>query len=150
MTTRVQGLTGLLFDRLVDNNRDVLEEDPQTYILTKAQHKASIVQQLTLLLNCRRTNKYLKQSDLDDLTNGPFQDYGLNDLMWLQISNEHNLNHLAQDIEKTIAKYEPRLTSIKVVIVGRNPKQTRLTIHIQASMCFNHEREQVHFPLILT
>ena len=100
-----RGVMAPLFDRLCDNNPDILDENPQVYILSLEQLQKSIYQELERILNTRPTFTAASQESravLDDKRkiDEPLLPtaYGLADFSWFDSAKPWTIAHLAQQI----------------------------------------------------
>jgi type VI secretion system protein ImpF len=147
--TLVRGAIAPLFDRLTDEEPDLLEEDPVTYILTAEGLKASIRRELELILNTRPTSNLSGQTRFNDTELRLPTAFGLPEFAWTDTIHDHSLQTIAQVIEQTITAFEPRLKGVQVTVTGKNPQTLGLMLHISAQLQINDTHERVHFPLTI-
>jgi type VI secretion system lysozyme-like protein len=148
--TLVRGVIAPLFDRLTDQEPNILEEEPTTYVLTIQGLQASIQRELELLLNTRPTTREETQEEAgqDPYTPLPMA-FGLNEFSWFETVHQFSFSKIARKIEQVITHFEPRLKNVNVMIIGKDPSTLSLQIHIEAELNIPHYYERVHFPLIL-
>jgi type VI secretion system protein ImpF len=112
MMRNQQNLQASILDRLLDDNPELSHEPVQLRLLNVSQAKASVIRDLEKLLNTRRQIVEPPES-LEALGESLFT-YGLRDYTALNPRSTAVRQHLQQDIEKTILRFEPRLRSITV------------------------------------
>lgn len=76
--------------------------------------------------------------------------YGIDDFTSISLESDAVCEKLCQDLEKTIALFEPRLTKTKVSVEQKNPifKQ-KLNLRISSFIYLNPEYEPVIFNSVL-
>jgi len=110
-----------LLDRLVDVS--VLGPgSPQWY--TPRQMTDAVRRDLESLLNTRRTSQQLCDG-LAEVENSLIT-YGVPDASGLQVITNAQRNAVARTIERTIERFEPRLSRVKVHILGPGTRKDRV------------------------
>lgn len=134
-----------LFDRLLDENADILEDNGSPSLITKEELKESIGKELSSLLNTRCVLPQKLQKEVLPLS------YGLPYLFGLQeeedMTNPILQRKWAQKLEQIIAYFEPRLSNPKVKIQSFGHRKQNLEITIEGYLLTHKVREKVTFPL---
>jgi type VI secretion system protein ImpF len=112
MNQREQNIRASILDRLVDLEPDVSREPVQYRFLTIGQAKASVARDIENLLNTKRSILVLPNS-CKELSSSLFL-YGLPDFTAQNPRSAMVRQFLRQQIERTIARFEPRLRNVKV------------------------------------
>lgn len=134
-----------LFDRLVDDTPDIIEDNGSPSLITKQELKESVFKELSSLLNTRCVLSKKLQKEVLPLS------YGLPYLFGLQ-EEEDMTNPILQrkwalQLEKIITYFEPRLVNPKVKVQSFGPRKQNLEITIEGYLLAYKEREKVSFPL---
>lgn len=134
-----------LFDRLIDDNPDIVEDNGSPSLITKEELKESVGKELSSLLNTRCVLPKKLQKEVLPLS------YGLPYLFGLQ-EEEDMTNPILQrkwalQLEKVISYFEPRLVNPKVKVQSFGHSKQNLEITIEGYLLVNKEREKVTFPL---
>ena len=105
------GARALLFDMLVDENPGQLSESNPFRFFTVEQLQQSVNKEVTDLLNTRRS--FLK---IDDVVWRSTLAYGMADHAGASINSENDKALIADDIQQTVKRFEPRLTGVTVEV----------------------------------
>ena len=132
-----------ILDRLVDHDPGVSSEPVQHRFLDIRQIKASVIRDLENLLNTRR-NILSPGPEYHQLNSSLFV-YGLGDFTAKNPRSPSVHNRLRTDVEKAIARFEPRLKNVKVQIDVEGDKQSNVRFHINALLVVEPEVEPVSF-----
>jgi type VI secretion system protein ImpF len=137
-----ENLQASILDRLIDNEPEVSFEPVQFRLLDMRQIKARVIRDLENLLNTRR---------LADPPDAEFSElnrsvliYGIKDYTSLNPRSASVRKLLRQDIEKAIARFEPRLKNVKVQLEP-DQKSHSLRFRINAMLVIEPEKEPVQF-----
>ena len=137
-----ENLQASILDRLIDNEPEVSFEPVQFRLLDMRQIKARVIRDLENLLNTRR---------LADPPDAEFSElnrsvliYGIKDYTSLNPRSASVRKLLRQDIEKAIARFEPRLKNVKVQLEP-DQKGHSLRFRINAMLVIEPEKEPVQF-----
>lgn len=137
-----ENLHASVLDRLIDNEPEVSFEPVQFRLLTMRQIRARVIRDLENLLNTRR---------LADPPDAEFTElnrsvliYGIKDYTSLNPRSGSVRKLLRQDIEKAIARFEPRLKNVKVQLEP-DQKGHSLRFRINAMLVIEPEKEPVQF-----
>jgi len=130
-----------VLDRLVDYEPAASHESAQRRILNIRQIKAMVIRDLENLLNTRRQIHYVPAS-YRQIHNSVFM-YGLNDFTAENPKNPSVRRKLRQDVEKAIAKFEPRLKNVTVRLEDDIAKGRNLRFRINGVLIVEPEIEPV-------
>ncbi|MBN9565572.1 MAG: type VI secretion system baseplate subunit TssE [Alphaproteobacteria bacterium] len=138
-----------LFDRLTNHNPEVeVEKEPYGF-LSPDEQKASIMEELTRLLNTRTPR--LKQTDRRDETAdihyGIPSNIGLHSITAYDGMSKAAWAAIAGDLTAIITKFEPRLKSPTVVVEKYDEQTQSLKVSISGIIYYEHEKERVAFPI---
>ncbi len=140
-----ENLQASILDRLIDNEPEVSFEPVQFRLLDMRQVKARVIRDLENLLNTRR---------LADPPDAEFTElnrsvliYGLKDYTSLSPRSASVRKLLRQDIERAIARFEPRLKNVKIQLEA-DQKGHSLRFRINAVLVIEPEKEPVQFDTI--
>lgn len=105
---------GTVLDRLVDREPEAAGDRPISRADSIREYKQNLQRDLEWLLNTRRTEDP-EPERLPELANSVYY-YGIPDLTSLSRDSGDSLAKLVTYVEQALAKFEPRLTAIKVSI----------------------------------
>ena len=132
-----------LLDRLIDEEPGNSGESAQQRLLNARQIKALVVRDLENLLNSRRSIAALPP-EFRELQNS-VATYGLKDFTALGADSHQVRQTILKDVEKAIARFEPRLKNVKVMVETGDQKERKLSFHISAMLVLDPIREPVAF-----
>lgn len=141
-----------LFMKLQDLNRSEKEEDPPLKLLTKEDLRASVIAEISNLLNTR----IKVSSDVFDLLiqNDDFKGYpdlyGLPDFSCFDVTNQATWNHYTFLIKTAILRYEPRLKNVSVFLERFTPTSQTLQASITGDLLIREMTEPLSFIVSLT
>lgn len=141
MDNEYEVLTPPLLDRLLEQNKG--KDLSQGYSLVSGL-KESIRRDLEYLFNARfcRISPPQKYKNLDD----SLINFGLPDLSVINMSSMESRKAFCRDIEVSIKRFEPRITSVKVtvpdVVDNENPE---ISFHVTAILNVNPLQDRVIF-----
>jgi len=130
-------------DRLVDHEPGVSHEPVQYRLLSIGQIKASVIRDLENLLNARR--QILPPPVAYREVNNSLFVYGLRDFTAQNPKSVPVRQHLRQDIEKTISRFEPRLRNVTVHLETPTQKERNLRFRINGLLVVEPVAEPVTF-----
>jgi type VI secretion system protein ImpF len=142
MTIEHKNLTASILDRLIDSEPGILNEPVQFRLMELRQIRAMVIRDLENLLNTRR-NILPPPPEFVEL-NRSIMVYGLGDFTSQSPKSHSVRRQLHQDIEKTIALFEPRLRNVKVQIEEEQEGRS-LRFRINAMLVIEPESEPVQF-----
>lgn len=131
-----------ILDRLIDNSPDLSQESVQDRYLDIRQIKAQVVRDLENLLNTRR-HIFDPPDEFREVNESLFT-YGVNDFISQNPGNISVRKAIKQDLEKVIARFEPRLKNVSVVVEGDSMVNS-LRFRINAMLVVEPESEPVSF-----
>lgn len=143
MTENRDTLRACILDRLVDNEPAVSHEPVQANFCSIGQIKASLVRDLENLLNTKR-HIFMPPSGYRELNNSLFV-YGLHDFTSLNPRSPSVKQRIRQDIEKTIARFEPRLRNLTVQLETPTQNDRNFRFRITGVLVVEPIREPVSF-----
>ena len=132
-----------LLDRLIDEDPENSREPAQQRLHNARQIKALVIRDLENLLNSRRsiTNIPAQFHQLQDSVAA----YGLKDFTAMGADSHQVRQTILKDVEKAVARFEPRLQNVKVVVETGDRKERNLRFHIAAMLVVDPIREPVAF-----
>ncbi len=131
-----------ILDRLIDNDPDLSQEAAQDRYMDIRQIKAQVVRDLENLLNTRR-HIFDPPEGFREVAESLFT-YGVSDFTSQNPGNISVKKSIRQDIEKVIARFEPRLRNVSVVVEG-DSRINSLRFRINAMLVVEPESEPVSF-----
>jgi type VI secretion system protein ImpF len=142
-----------LFEKLIDEDPEADTEFPPKRYYNKFELIQSIQREVERILNTRRAGKKSQAEDLltnDDVNNSLPEMFGLPDFSQYDATNSGDWIPICRVCERTIQKFEPRLTNVQVSIVGFNSLKQSLSINIQADLSLKEFQGEVTFPAVLS
>ncbi len=140
-------LRSSLLDRLIDREPGVSRESVQSRFVTISQIRDSVVRDLENLLNTRRCILDVPESCA--LVNTSVFTYGLKDFMSYNPRSPSVRLEIRQEIERTIALFEPRLRNVSVRIEGTEGLERSLRLRISALLVSDPVSEPITFDTYL-
>jgi type VI secretion system protein ImpF len=134
-----------LLDRLIDQEPEVSFEPVQYRLLDMRQIKAFVIRDLETLLNTRRII-YPPPAEFIELGKSVLV-YGLRDFTSQSTRSTVLRKALRQDIERTIARFEPRLKNVKIQL-DTDQSGNSLRFRINALLVIEPETEPVQFDTV--
>lgn len=138
-----QNIQASVLDRLIDNEPDVSYEPVQNRVYSIAQIKASVVRDLENLLNTRR-NILSFPVEYRELNSSLFV-YGLRDFTSKDPRSPSVKQQLRIDVEKTIARFEPRLKNVTVHTEATDKTERNIRFRITGLLFADPVTEPVSF-----
>lgn len=132
-----------LLDRLIDDDPGNSRESVQYRLLDVRQVKAFVVRDLENLLNSRRSITVLP-AQFRELENS-VATYGLKDFTAKNTDSQKLRQDIRKDVERSIARFEPRLKNVKVDLETGTKKERNLSFRISAMLVVDPIREPVAF-----
>jgi len=130
-----------VLDRLVDHDPASSHEPVQHRMLNIRQMKTLVIRDLENLLNTRRQIRHVPGS-YRQVHNSVFM-YGLEDFTAENPKNPSVRRKLRQDVERAIAKFEPRLKNVTVRLEDNTEKGRNLRFRINGVLIVEPEIEPV-------
>ncbi|CAO5679262.1 MAG: hypothetical protein HEEMFOPI_01251 [Holosporales bacterium] len=142
------GSKPLLFDRLVDDALNDIDESSGIMFLSFDKIKDSIRVELSRLLNTRA--KSLEADDDEKLSSyGAPSFYGLPDFSAYDATNSEDWPKIANYVKKSVDRFEPRLKNIVVSILEFDSLAQRLNIIIKGSLNIKKIEGEVTFDIAI-
>lgn len=135
-----------VLDKLVDESPGSAREPDQDRMLSVAQVKMSVLQDIENLLNTRR-GILQPASGYPELSNSVYS-YGIADFTAADPKNKSVRQQLRRDIEKTLSRFEPRLRNVRVHLEMRGKNLRQLRFHVTALLVIEPIREPVSFDTL--
>jgi type VI secretion system protein ImpF len=140
-------ITLSVLDRLIDSEPGRPADPPPSRQRSLRELKQAVRRDLEWLLNSRRSILPIAP-DFEQLPRS-LATYGLPDFSAASVTNPSDRASILRTLEKTIARFEPRLKSVSVVIeTGASAKQA-LRFRIEAELDVDPAPEQVTFDTTL-
>ncbi len=138
-----------LLDRLLDADPDSPREPPLSQSLAIEQLRLAVRRDLEALLNARR-RRLPPEPGLTELVLSPIG-YGVPDPTAGSFTEEERRTAISREIQATIARFEPRLTNIKVQLRKdeRDAVDRVLRLRIEAILRTDPVPEQISFETLV-
>jgi type VI secretion system protein ImpF len=143
MNQNRQNIQASVLDRLIDHEPGVSREPVQRRFLNFAQGKAAVIRDVENLLNTKSQILYIPPA-YTEVNNSLFV-YGLPDFTSQNPKSISVRQQLRQEIEKTIALFEPRLKNVAVRVEEPTEKERNLRFRINAMLLLDPLTEPVTF-----
>lgn len=143
MNQNQKNLQASLLDRLIDEEPGLSMESVQYRLLGFGQIKAAVTRDLENLLNARR-NIMVPPDAFEELNKSLFV-YGLQDYTAQNPRSPTAKQQLRLDVERTIARFEPRLRNVTVHLEAPGPNERVLKFRISALLVIDPVAEPVTF-----
>jgi type VI secretion system protein ImpF len=143
MNQNQKNLQASLLDRLIDEEPGLSMESVQYRLLGFGQIKAAVTRDLEYLLNTRR-NIMVPPDAFEELNKSLFV-YGLQDYTAQNPRSPTAKQQLRLDVERTIARFEPRLRNVTVHLEAPGPNERVLKFRISALLVIDPVAEPVTF-----
>jgi type VI secretion system protein ImpF len=143
MNENQHNMQASILDRLIDAEPQLSHEPVQQRLVDIRQIKASVVRDLEQLLNARR-HIFPPPAALTEVNNSLYV-YGLRDFTSQNPRSPSVRQQLRQDIEKTIARFDPRLRNVNVQFESKNPNERNLRFRITGMLVVDPVVEPVTF-----
>lgn len=137
-----------VFDRLLDDNVAEHEEPPSKRFVDLAQIKKSIARDLEALLNTRRELPKDTADELVEVRNSLLS-YGLPEFIGLGLQSPDDRTFMRRALEEAIARSEPRLKAVRVMIDASPQSDRALHFRVDALLQIKPLREPVTFDAVL-
>lgn len=137
-----ENLQASILDRLMDDEPEVYSEPVQFRLLGIRQVESCVIRDLERLLNTRRIIEP-PPAEFSELNRSVYA-YGIRDYTSLNPRSSSVRKLLRQDIERSIARWEPRLRNVKVQL-EQDQKTHSLRFRINAVLVVEPEKEPVQF-----
>jgi type VI secretion system protein ImpF len=138
-----------ILDRLIDNDPgNRLSEAPSTPAQSLRQLKAAVRRDLECLLNARATIVPLPEGCLE--VKASMMVYGLPDITSIALESGQDEKRLLRTMEATVARFEPRLTNVKITALQPLTKRTHaLRFQIEGLLLVEPAPELISFDAVL-
>ena len=138
-----------LLDRLLDADPDSPRDPPLSQSLAIEQLRLAVRRDIEALLNARR-RRLPPEPGLSELVLSPVG-YGVPDPTAGSFTEEERRNAISREIQATIARFEPRLTNIKVQLRKdeRVAVDRVLRLRIEAILRTDPVPEQISFETLV-
>lgn len=136
-----------LVDRLTDLEPKSRLDSPSSRDASERAYRASVQRDIEWLLNSRRT-MWPAPLGLQEVHHSGYE-YGLVDTTALFVGSPEGRSSLREAVEDTIARFEPRLTNVRVKLVDADQKSApQLRFVIEALLRMDPNPEQVVFDTV--
>jgi type VI secretion system protein ImpF len=132
-----------VLDRLIDDDPGNTRESDRYRRMDLKATMAVVVRDLERLLNTRRSIARLA-APFKAVDQSVFV-YGLRDFTAENPNDPATLQLIRQDVENTIAKFEPRLKNVKVRLVAGDETERKLSFRVSGLLVVDPIREPVTF-----
>ena len=149
---KVPGARMLLFDRLIDDDEQVMQVGHDGRFYNQKELVDSIEREVFNLLNTRTS---IKREDYEELSQDEInfalpEMYGLPEFSLYEGANHMNWLFIEQHCQRVIAYYEPRLKNINVVVNDFDTQHQALGMNITADLAVPEFTEEITFPLSIS
>jgi len=136
-----------LVDRLTDLATNVRLDAPLSRDASERAYRASVQRDIEWLLNSRRT-MWPAPLGLQEVHHSGYE-YGLVDTTALFVGSPEGRNTLRGAVEDTIARFEPRLTNVRVKLINADQKSApQLRFVIEGTLRMDPNPEQIVFDTV--
>jgi type VI secretion system protein ImpF len=149
-------VTPSVLDRLLDYEPEVSAEPLPSRAKSLRQMKQSVRRDLEWLLNARRSAPALLGDEQADGDGGVAREllnslvcYGLPDFSAASIFSALDQNRIRRALESAVAKFEPRLRDVKVILLPLREHERALRFRIDARLRVEPAPEPVTFDTVL-
>jgi type VI secretion system protein ImpF len=137
-----------LLDRLIDDAPDVERDAPVSAAEAVALLRRSVRRDIEALLNTRRRWRSWPEG-YDELAVSPVG-YGISDFAAGAFNEPAQRDHLRQQIETMIRRFEPRLAQVRVVLIeSDNALDSTLRLRIEALLRTDPAPEPIAFDTLV-
>jgi len=136
-----------LLDRLCDDEPEVSVDRPVSRYQSLRLLKASLVRDLSALLNTKRS-EIPGSAEYAELSQSLLL-FGLPDFTAYGLKNPAEQNRLRREVESSIRRFEPRLSSVTVHLDARGEFDPSLHFRVDAQLKIEPEPEPVTFDTVL-
>jgi type VI secretion system protein ImpF len=143
MRSNRENLQTSVLDRLVDSEPKRAHEPVRYRLVNINQIKVSVIRDLEQLLNTKR-QIIAPPAAYREVNNSLFV-YGLQDYTALNPRSKSVRHQLRQDIEKTIARFEPRIKNLTVKFEMPDQKERNLRFRITGLLVIEAAQEPIAF-----
>jgi type VI secretion system protein ImpF len=151
MATRIGsdiGLVPSILDRLLDDQPTVSHEPAGNRQQSVRDLEMAVARDLEALLNSRQETLEDLPSEYQEL-NRSLITYGLPDFSSHSLAIEDDCNRVLRSVERTIARFEPRLQRIRVQLETPRNHDRGLRFRIEALLRVEPSPEPVTFDAVL-
>jgi type VI secretion system protein ImpF len=139
-----------LFDRLIDEDPEVVTEVPPKRYYNRFETIQSIEREVERILN---TRAMVKRADYEDLSEDPLnfglpEMFGLADFSQYDATNETDWPRIAEICEQSIARYEPRIKNVSATVTSFDNKTHSLSMTIHADFALKEFQGELSFPTV--
>jgi len=136
-----------LVDRLTDLATKERLDAPSSRDASERAYRVSVQRDIEWLLNSRRT-MWPAPPGLREVHDSAYE-YGLVDTTALFVGSPEGRGSLRDAVEDTIARFEPRLTNVRVRLIDADQKSApQLRFVIEATLRMDPNPEQVVFDTV--
>jgi type VI secretion system protein ImpF len=143
MAASLKDVRASLLDRLIDEEPTVSREPVQLRLYNVGQIKAAVIRDLENLLNARRT--IVVPPPVHTELNQSLYVYGLRDYTSHNPRSPAAKQQLRLEVERTIARFEPRLKNVSVHVETPGPNARTLRFRVTARLVVEPISEPVMF-----
>lgn len=136
-----------LLDRLIDGETGVAGEPAQNPFAAINEIRGAVIRDLENLLNTRRNIQELPDSFTQ--VSGSLFTYGLKDFMACNPASPSVRLQIRQEIERTIALFEPRLRNVAIRLDSADRGERTLRFRISALLVADPVTEPIAFDTYL-
>jgi type VI secretion system protein ImpF len=137
-----------VLDRLIDTDPTNATEPSTTWAQSVRELKHAVRRDLEWLLNTRRITEPATE-EFPELANSLYN-YGLPDITALGAESGEGREWLRRQVEDTIARFEPRLSGVRVSVSGTDaPGRREVRFVVEALLRVEPTPEQVIYDSVL-
>jgi type VI secretion system protein ImpF len=137
-----------ILDRLIDDQPTVSREPADNRQQTVRELEMAVARDLEALLNTRQETMEELPSEYQEL-NRSLLTYGLPDFSAQSFAVEEDCNRVLRSVERTIARFEPRLQRVRVQLDAPRNQDRGLRFRIEALLRVEPSPEPVTFDAVL-
>ncbi|MEP6848460.1 MAG: type VI secretion system baseplate subunit TssE [Acidobacteriota bacterium] len=140
-------VTPSILDRLIDYDPRSSQESPKSRSTSLAELKQSVRRDLEWLLNSRKS--IVEISDTLEETTRSVANYGLPDVIGLDIENPNEQAGLVRSIEVALSIFDPRFSNPRITLEPISSIDRVLRFKIEATLDIEPTPEPVVFDTVL-
>ena len=145
----ISGAPAPFFDRLIDNDLSNEWEDGQMSFLDYDGLLASVIREVSHILNTRRSARQAFYDEVEDdaVYFGLPALFGFNDFQSFDALSTVDRRNIIMLCEKSIARFEPRLNDVSIAVGSYDAQKQFLEISVSGTLRLENRLEHVHFPV---
>jgi len=142
-----QQLLPSVLDRLIDRQPKRKTEEPDAHLISLKELKKLLERDLNILAQTHRASLAAVPANLTELRKSSFA-FGVPEFTSFSVTN-HDASQLAEELEATIERFEPRLQLVRVTVDKLDANLGTISFFIDAYLNIEPAPEKVRFDATL-